>query len=305
MAYVAVRLTTGAAEADAWSDALLDAGAMSVDVADAAAGAGDERPLFGEPGERVPDPADWTATVITALLPERSDAGALLQAAAGALGASLPPYETFAVADADWVRATQSQFAPIEAAPDIWIVPSWCEPVEASATNIVLDPGLAFGTGSHPTTRLCIRWLAANLQRGANVLDYGCGSGILAIVAAKLGAARVVGVDIDRQAIAASRENARRNRVRARFTRPDAKAMRDVASFDVVVANILANPLRLLAPALAARVRAGGRVVLSGVLAQQADEVIAAYAPWFRIAAWSDDEGWVALDGRRHGAQPA
>ena len=228
MAYVALRLIAGPIEADAWSDALLDAGAMSVDVGDAAAGTVDERPLFGEPGEREPDPADWTAAVITALLPARCDAGALLQAAAGALGASLPPYETFAVADADWVRATQSQFAPIEAAPDIWIVPSWCEPVEASATNIVLDPGLAFGTGSHPTTRLCIRWLAANLQRGANVLDYGCGSGILAIVAAKLGAARVVGVDIDRQAIAASRENARRNRVRARFMRPDAKAMRDV-----------------------------------------------------------------------------
>ncbi len=205
--------------------------------------------------------------------------------------------------DQDWVRATQSQFGPIEITPALWIVPSWSAPVTPGALNLVLDPGLAFGTGSHPTTSLCLQWLAATPLAGARVLDYGCGSGILAIAAAKLGAREVTGTDIDAQALVASRENAVRNAVTARFVGPD--ALPPAAQYDIVVANILANPLMVLAPALAQRVRPGGAIVLSGVLAVQATEVAACYAPWFRIGVWKEEDGWVALAGTREPARAA
>jgi ribosomal protein L11 methyltransferase len=210
-----------------------------------------------------------------------------------------PPYETCAVAEQDWVRATQAQFAPIRIAGMLWVVPSWCAPPDPGAINLTLDPGLAFGTGSHPTTRLCLAWLATWLRRGERVLDYGCGSGILAIAAAKLGADEVVGVDVDPQAIRASRANARANGVAATFVAPDDLPALTAQRFDVLVANILANPLVLLAPALAARVRAGGRIVLSGILEPQAAQVAAAYAAWFNISVWNSDDGWIALAGVR------
>jgi ribosomal protein L11 methyltransferase len=178
-------------------------------------------------------------------------------------------------------------------------VPSWCAPPDPGAINVTLDPGLAFGTGSHSTTRLCLAWLAQRLRRGESVLDYGCGSGILAIAALKLGAGDTVGVDVDPQAIVASRTNAQRNGVTASFATPDDIPSVATHRFDVLVANILANPLVLLAPALAARVRYGGRIVLSGILEPQAEEVGAAYAPWFRISVWGRDDGWVALAGVR------
>jgi ribosomal protein L11 methyltransferase len=178
----------------------------------------------------------------------------------------------------------------------LWIVPSWCEPIDPKAINLRLDPGLAFGTGSHPTTLMCLRWLAQHLSAGATVLDYGCGSGILAIAAAKLGAGAVDGIDVDTQAITASRENARLNNVVARFDLAEAFT---ASTYDVVVANILANPLQLLAPLLAARVRARGQVVLSGILEPQAAAVIAAYEPWFTIGVSNSEEGWVALAGSR------
>ena len=303
MAYLALRFDATAADADAWADALLDAGALSVDVADPLAGTPEETPLFGEPG--APATPLWRLSRLTALFPAEADAAAVLRAAGAALGRPLPPCETQPVADQDWVRATQSQFGPIRVTDALWIVPSWCDPVDPAALNLVLDPGLAFGTGSHPTTRLCLAWLAAELRRGESVLDYGCGSGILAIAAARLGASGVVGTDVDPQAMIASRENARRNGVEATFVTPDALAAQAPAPFDVVVANILANPLILLAPALAARTRTGGRIVLSGILTPQAEEVAAAYAPWFKIAVWMHDEGWVALAGVRRDGLPA
>jgi ribosomal protein L11 methyltransferase len=197
------------------------------------------------------------------------------------------------------VRSTQAQFAPLRVAERLWIVPTWCEPVDARAVNLVLDPGLAFGTGSHPTTRLCLRWLERHVRGGERVLDYGCGSGILAIAASRLGAGQVLGVDIDPDAVAASRDNAGRNGVDATFCVPAADPG---GEFDLVAANILANPLTVLAPAIAARVRPGGRLVLAGLLEAQAAEVAAAYAPWFNIAEWAREEGWVALEGVRRGA---
>jgi len=301
MSFVALRFDTAAGDTDAWSDALMDAGALSVDVADPGAGTADETPLYGEPGELAS--AIWPISRLCALFARGTDPAAALAAAALLLGRPAPPSETHAVADQDWVSATQAQFAPIRITERLWIVPSWCAPVDVNAVNIVLDPGLAFGTGSHPTTRLCLRWLAGELCAGETVLDYGCGSGILAIAAARLGAGRVVGTDLDPQAIAASRANADANRVAATFVLPDGLGTAAPAPFDVVVANILANPLALLAPALDGRVSEGGRIVLSGILAPQADQVVATYARWFNIAVWEQDEDWVALAGmRRAGA---
>jgi len=300
VAYVALRFDTGAAAADAWADAMMAAGALSVDIADAAAGTVAETPLYGEPG--MPAATWWPVSRLTALFGVGADPASALAAAAAAIGAPVPPHETWGVPEQDWVRATQAQFAPLQVADRLWIVPSWCEPVDPSAVNLALDPGLAFGTGSHPTTRLCLRWLARELVPGDAVLDYGCGSGILAIAAGRLGAGRVVGTDVDPQAIAAGIANAGANAVAATFVLPDALAAAAPLPFDVVMANILANPLVLLAPALAARVREGGRIVLSGILAAQAGEVVAAYARWFTIQLWDEDGGWVALCGVRRKA---
>jgi ribosomal protein L11 methyltransferase len=294
--YVALRFDADADAAEGWADALLDAGALSVDVADPNAGTAEESPLYGEPGMA---PARlWPVSRLTAMFASAADVPPALADLAAA-GMALPPYETFPVAEQDWVRATQAQFGPIRIAERLWIIPSWCAPVDASAINLALDPGLAFGTGSHPTTRLCLAWLARELRAGESVLDYGCGSGIIAIAASRLGAGRVVGTDIDPQALAASAANAQHNAVSARFVTPDRLATDERTPFDVVVANILANPLQLLAPALANRVRKGGRIVLSGILAAQGDAVMTVYRRWFNIGVCESDDGWIALAGTR------
>lgn len=297
MSYVALRFDIDAASAEAWGDALLAAGALSVDVADPGADTANEVQLFGEPGTRA---ELWPVSRLTALFASAADV-ATAQAALGAAGRALPQHETFPVAEQDWVRASQAQFVPIQVAERLWIVPTWCDPVDPGAINLVLDPGLAFGTGSHPTTRLCLRWLARELRYGESVLDYGCGSGILAIAACRLGAGQVVGTDIDPQAIQASRTNAQGNRVQATFLAPDRLAAGAPDRFDVIVANILANPLIALASALAGRVRPGGRIVLSGILGEQADAVVAAYRRWFIIGVGESEDGWIALTGTRAG----
>ena len=299
LSFRAVRFDVDGADADRWSDALLEAGALSVDAADPHAGTHAETARFGEPDAA--DPQWWPLTRLTALCAD-ADPVALLRGSAAALGRAVPAFEAFAVPDQDWVRATQAQFQPIRIADDFWIVPTWCKPPRADALNIVLDPGLAFGTGAHPTTQLCLRWLRGAVGARASVLDYGCGSGILAIAAAKLGARRVVGTDIDAQAVRASTGNARANRVDAVFVGVDELAH---DRFDVVVANILANPLRLLAGALAARTAQGGAIALSGILDAQAHGVIDAYAPWFDMRPQARDDDWVLLAGvRRADAMP-
>ncbi len=205
------------------------------------------------------------------------------------------------VRDTDWVRETQSQFAPTRISERLWIVPSWHQPPDEQALVVRLDPGVAFGTGTHPTTQLCLAWLDATLSPGASVLDYGCGSGILAIAAAKLGAGVVMGVDIDPHALVAARANSRANGVDASYTDSHGLSQSTI-TFDVVLANILSNPLKLLAPALAARVAPRGSLVLSGVLERQADEVIAVYRDadaTLPLEVWRADDGWVCLVGTR------
>jgi ribosomal protein L11 methyltransferase len=270
---------------------LITAGALSVDLTDASAGTPTEVPLYDESGSSL-----WPLSRVTALFPEGRDAPRVLAQTAAALGVALPPHVVEPVADRDWVRSTQAQFQPLEVSEGLWIVPTWREPVDPQAINVRIDPGLAFGTGSHATTRLCIRWLAQNMPAGAALLDYGCGSGVLAIVAAKLGAQQVVGVDIDAEAIATSRANAKANGVSATFHLPAELPPR---LFDVVVANILAGPIELLAPLFASRVRTGGNVILCGILESQAASVLATYGRWFNISAWEGEEEWTALVGVR------
>lgn len=296
--YRTLRFDAGAGEAEAWSDALLAAGALAVELSDPHAGAQGEVPVYAEPGS---DAALWPLSRVTALFAEEVDPQAALRTAARALALPLPTAETTPVATQDWVRVTQAQFGPIRVDDGLWIVPSWHAPPRADAIVLRLDPGVAFGTGSHPTTALCLQWLRATLRGGERMLDYGCGSGILAIGAALLGAGDVLGTDIDPQAVVASRDNAARNGVVARFELPDALPGQ---RYDLVVANILANPLILLAPVLARATKPGGRIALSGILAAQADGVIAAYAPWFNIARWREAEGWVLLAGARREDAP-
>lgn len=295
MPQLAVIVELAEGDADAFGDALLEAGALAVSVEDAEAGTAAEQPIFGEPGAAAE--GAWSHNVLRALIPADTDAGALVRDAAHALGwQEAPAFRTEAVPDADWVRATQSQFDPIRISGRLWIVPTWHTPPDPAALNIVLDPGLAFGTGSHPTTRLCLQWLEARVRGGESVLDYGSGSGILAIAAAKLGAADVAGIDIDADAVRAARANAAANQARARFAGTD-EALPPPA--DLVVANILASPLKVLAPLLAAQTRTGGRIVLAGLLDAQSDEVAAAYAPWFDMGVFDRAEGWTALEGVR------
>jgi ribosomal protein L11 methyltransferase len=302
MSYVALRFDADAAAADAWADALVENGALSVDIADAQADTPAESPLYGEPG--TPAAVAWPLSRLTALFADRERAAAAV-AAFRAAGRDLPPHETGAIAEQDWVRATQSQFGPVHVDGSLWVVPSWCNAVDPAAINLALDPGLAFGTGSHPTTRLCLSWLVRELRHGETVLDYGCGSGILAIAAMRLGAGAIVGVDIDPQALEAATANARRNGVEGAFVAPDRLQASGRATFDIVIANILANPLVLLAPALAARVAERGRIVLSGILDAQAEAVMTAYRPWFTIAVCAREDGWIALAGVREGGPRA
>jgi ribosomal protein L11 methyltransferase len=313
MSWLVLTFEIDEAHAEAFGDALIDAGADSVSLEDADAGSAAETPRYAEPSPHAAygefaleqTPAAWSRNRLSALLDESADPVAIAAAAARAAGlADTPRYTVSRIADDDWVRRTQAQFAPLEVADRLWIVPSWHEPPAANAIAIRLDPGLAFGTGSHPTTRLALRFLARSLRDGSRcaaprVLDYGCGSGILAIAAAKLGAAEVDAVDVDPQAIAATARNALANNVTLRACAPE---LLPAGEYDVVVANILANPLIVLAPLLVARLRPRARLALSGILAAQAAEVIAAYAAQVSLSVAEEEEGWVLLDGERRSA---
>ena len=293
MGWLSLSILTDCRHAEALADALLNAGALAASIEDADAGTPEEQPQFGEP-DAINRPG-WERSRVSALLPPDADVEQLLATCAAQAGlGDLPAYTEEEVAEQDWVRLTQSQFAPIRVTERLWIVPSWHVAPDPDAIVLVLDPGMAFGTGSHPTTRLCLEWLVQHAAAGMSVLDYGCGSGILAIAAARLGATEVVGVDIDPQAVIAARNNADRNGVNACF-RDSAREL--WGQFDVVLANILANPLKVLAPAISAHVRPGGSLTLSGILVEQSDELIAAYAPYLRLRSAGTRDGWVCLSG--------
>jgi ribosomal protein L11 methyltransferase len=275
-------------------DALDALEALSVSVEDADAQTEAEQALFGEPGMPAPKEG-WNRSRVVALFQQEQQAREAAEL--------LPPQEFFTgcevlgvrlVADQDWVRLTQSQFAPVEITPTFWIVPSWHEPPAAAEQVIRLDPGLAFGTGTHPTTRMCLRWTARRDLSGQRVLDYGCGSGILAIGAAKHGAAEIVAVDIDPAAVESTQINAANNHVSLQAGLPDAAR----GQFDLVLANILATPLKVLAPLLCGHVKAGGHLVLAGILERQADELKAAYAPWLALEVTDSEDGWILMTAR-------
>ena len=293
--WMSVTLQAEANKAEALSEALLEAGALSISIEDADAGTPAEQPQFGEPGHH---PVGlWTHSRVIALFAAQADlAVALARAAAEAGFAAVPSFTVEEIAEQNWVQLTQSQFDPIRITDRMWIVPSWHTAPDPTAINIELDPGMAFGTGSHPTTRLCLEWLCGTLRPGDSVLDYGCGSGILGIAAARLGAGEVLGVDIDDKALEAAHDNAVRNGVALRLQHSRVPLE---AHFEVIVANILTNPLCLLAPLLAARVAPSGRLALSGVLETQAAQVIAAYAPFLALRVGATHEGWVRLEGTR------
>ena len=293
MSWLSVSFEVPAEQVEAFSDALLEAGAASVDIADAGAGTGAEEAVFADAaGASRP----WQRSVVSALVARGVDTAALVEEACARAGVAAAPARVREVADEDWVRASQEQLAPVRISPRLWIVPSWHQVPESDAVAIALDPGLAFGTGHHASTRLCLRWLERVIHGGETVIDFGCGSGILAIAAMKLGAARADGVDIDEQALLAARRNAMHNRVQATF-HGAADALQQPAR--IVVANILTRPLIVLAPLLARLTAHGGRLALAGLLAEQAGEVRAAYAPWFDFEAPEVEEGWALVSGLR------
>ncbi len=276
---------------DVLSDALDALDALSVSVEDADAQTPAEQALFGEPG--MPPPKDgWQRSRIVALFAQEAQAQEavhLLSAQDFFEGCRILGVQ--AVADQDWVRLTQSQFAPVEVTPDFWIVPTWHEPPAQARQIIRLDPGLAFGTGTHPTTRMCLRWIAQHGVQGQRVLDYGCGSGILAIGAAKYGASEIDAVDIDEAAVTSTVLNAEANGVSLVAGLPDKAQGR----YQTVLANILATPLKVLAPLLCSYVAPSGALVLAGILERQADELKAAYAPWIQLEVADSEDGWILM----------
>lgn len=294
MAWVSLKIEAQDNTADLISDTLMEQGALSAIIEDANADTLDEQPIFGEPGD--PPPGIWQQNLVSALFDEGIDIAKIMADLQRRTKLSHLQYSTEIIQEQDWVRATQSQFEPIKITDNLWIVPTWHSAPNADAINIVLDPGLAFGTGSHPTTHLCLAWLTQTVSTNDTVLDYGCGSGILAIAAKKLGASSVVGTDIDSQAIQSSLYNAEQNNVIAEFYHASKYQTHE---FDIVVANILSSALSVLAPALAKSCKVGGKIALSGILKEQAADVSAIYAEWFNMQAPQYMDAWVLLTGTK------
>jgi ribosomal protein L11 methyltransferase len=296
VAWLLLKINANEQNAETISDALMEIGALSASIEDANAETQAEQAIFGEPGD--PPPGIWQENIVTAMFEHDANVADImsrLKKEIKTFNTSILQYHTETIADQDWVRATQEQFDPIKITEKLWIVPTWHNAPNHDAINIILDPGLAFGTGSHPTTSLCLEWLTQQ-QNLNNVLDYGCGSGILAIAAKKLGAEVVVGVDIDSQAIVSSNYNALQNNVDINFY--DAN-MFTQQSFDVVVANILSSALMVLAPALAKYCNVGGKLALSGILDAQTDALIARYSEWFNMDTPTKKDDWILLTGSK------
>ena len=294
MAWLSLKIEAQDHTADLISDTLMEMGALSAIIEDANAETIDEQPIFGEPGD--PPPGIWQQNLVSALFDDGISPVQIIQDLQERTQLVNLQYTTEKIEEQDWVRATQSQFDPIKINDQLWIVPTWHASPNPDALNIVLDPGLAFGTGSHPTTHLCLSWLSDTVTSEDKVLDYGCGSGILAIAAKKLGASSVVGTDIDAQAIQASVFNAEQNRVEADFLMANKFTSQE---FDIVVANILSSALSVLAPALARCCKPGGKIALSGILREQEADVSKIYAEWFDMGPAQYMDAWVLLTGTK------
>ncbi len=293
MSWLLLKIQANDQNADTISDAFMTLGALSASIEDAHAETLAEQAIFGEPGD--PPPGIWQQNVVTAMLDASVDTEVLLSELKIATGIQQFSYTKEMIAEQDWVRATQAQFDPIHITDNLWVVPTWHAAPNENAINLVLDPGLAFGTGSHPTTHLCLAWLSR--QKALNtVLDYGSGSGILAIAAKKFGAKHVVAVDIDDQAIIAGEYNAQQNHVDIAFFDADTFAHE---TFDYIVANILSSALMVLAPALAKYCKTGGKIALSGILESQTDALLTRYSEWFTIDAPEQKGAWVLLTGTK------
>jgi len=291
-----LKLLCPEASVESLSDALDELDALSVSVEDADAESAQEQALFGEPGMPPPKEA-WQRSRLVALFAQASQAQeAAVMLAAQSFFEGCQVVAISAVPDQDWVRLTQSQFAPVEITPDFWIVPTWHEPPAQAREVIRIDPGLAFGTGTHPTTRMCLRWLATHPVKQQRVLDYGCGSGILAIGAVKMGAHQVDAVDIDEAAVTATELNAQANHVALNAGLPELAQ----GQYQTVLANILATPLKVLAPLLCSHVATGGHLVLAGILARQEEELIQAYAPYLTLSVVDREDGWILITGEQN-----
>jgi ribosomal protein L11 methyltransferase len=291
MPWLQLRLAITPEQAPTYEDALLDVGAVSVTFMDA-----EDQPIFEPDLGTTPL---WSHTHLLALFEADTDADALVAHLRLLTGGDLPEHHIERIEDQDWERSWMDGFAPMRFGQRLWIVPSWHEAPQPDAVNLLLDPGLAFGTGTHPTTSLCLQWLDGQALEGCSVLDFGCGSGILAIAALLLGAPRAVGTDIDPQALEASRDNAGRNNIADELFPLYLPEDLPPVPADVLVANILAGPLVSLAPQLSGLVKSGGRLALSGILAEQGEEVAAAYAQDFELDPIANRDGWVRITGRR------
>jgi ribosomal protein L11 methyltransferase len=298
VAWLLLKIQATEQNADLISDALMDIGALSASIEDANVDTPAEQAIFGEPSSQdiqFPPPGIWQQNIVTAMFDENTDVDQIINALKLTTKTLQFQFSTETIAEQDWVRATQAQFDPIKITDNLWIVPTWHTAPNKDAINIVLDPGLAFGTGSHPTTSLCLEWLTQQQNMGS-VLDYGCGSGILAIAAKKLGASRVNGVDIDSQAIVSSNYNAEQNHVEIDFY--DANTFTH-QTFDIVVANILSSALMVLAPALSKYCKTGGKIALSGILLEQKVALLARYSEWFLMDAPKQKDAWILLTGTK------
>ena len=295
MAFRELVFTVSEDLAEDLGDALMELGALSISVSDAAADTESEKPLYGEPG-LTPDRQAWEQSQVIALFDEQGLSAEEISLALTEAGFQINTPSERSVQEQDWVRLTQSQFAPVEITPEFWIVPTWHEPPAQAREVIRLDPGLAFGTGTHPTTRMCLRWIATHSVKDQRVLDYGCGSGILAIGAAKFGATHIDAVDIDEAAVTSTALNAQANQVGLNAGLPDLAQ----GTYNTVLANILATPLKVLAPLLCSHVQAGGNLVLAGILERQEEELIQAYAPHLALKVADREDGWILMTAQAH-----
>ncbi|RHW23040.1 50S ribosomal protein L11 methyltransferase [Pseudomonas jilinensis] len=292
MSWLQLRLAISPDQASDLEGRLLELGAVSVTFMDA-----EDQPIFEPDLGTTPL---WSNTHLLALFEADTDPDALISHLTLLCGGQLPDYSLEQLEDQDWERSWMDNFQPMRFGQRLWIVPSWHQAPEPEAVNLLLDPGLAFGTGTHPTTALCLEWLDSEPLAGKTLIDFGCGSGILAIAALLLGVDQAIGTDIDPQALEASRDNAQRNGIAdQRFSLYLPEAMPPQPA-EVLVANILAGPLVSLAPQLASLVLPGGRIALSGILAEQTDEILAAYRPWFNLDPVTERDGWIRVSGARH-----